>query len=91
MTGLNHGQFIVIWEGTLENKRKPMDGSSLPELFRDLTARGTLIGRAQCPTASGRTLMTSSCRNWSECMNTAKCPPPLTGTNALRGALMDSR
>src|SRR5438874_5133155 len=24
-------------------------------------------------------------------MNTAKCPPPLISTNALRGALMDSR
>jgi hypothetical protein len=32
--------------------------------------------------ASGRTCVMSSCRNWSERMNTAKCPPSLIGTTA---------
>src|SRR5205085_10675960 len=37
---------------------------------------------------NGRTRATSSFKNWSDFMNTARCPPPRIATKAFRGALM---
>src|SRR5208282_3914632 len=50
----------IQWPSTMVELREYLD---LDGRSRDSAIRGTLFGRIQCPTANGRTRVTSSCRN----------------------------
>ena len=61
--------------------------------FRTVEGRiqGAAPATSQCPRASGRTSLMSTSRNWSDFINTAKCPASLRGTNSFLGALIEAR